>query len=144
MKSIFLQGPIVCLLLALLPTLGGCGLGDRHEQDYQQLAPALTKVTSAAEATIRYENHPANLDGQTLLALATAHDASLLEPFSQYQLHLFRIEDHALLLLCSADGERALMEDSGCTAKLDKQQWQQGTSPCETSIAPANICLGEL
>ena len=144
MKSISHQGPIVCLLLALLPILGGCGLGDRHEQDYQPLAPALTKVTSAAEATIRYDDHPDSIDGQSLLALATAHDASLLEPFRQYQLHLFRIEDHALLLLCSADGKTALMEDSGCTAKLDKQHWQQGTHPCETSIAPANICQKEL
>ncbi|WP_341502468.1 hypothetical protein [Gallaecimonas sp. GXIMD4217] len=120
--------------LALL--LSGCAGADRGEE-LLPLASALTKLSAAVEAQVRYGQAPADLDDQALLALATGHDPGLLAPFAGYELRVRRDNGHGLVLVC--DDGRALLEDAGCTGPLDAQRWHQA-SACDFSLELAAIC----
>lgn len=112
----------------------------RKESNLMPLASSLTKLTAAVESTVAFKkNAPAGARDQELVRTATAHDASLAQPFTK---HLIRAEargGHALVLLCSKDGTKALFEDVGCTAKVDKHLWET-PSPCEFTISVEDAC----
>lgn len=104
-------------------------------------ASALTKVAAAAEASVRYGNPPENLSDEEFLIYATAHDPVLLQPFAKYRLKALRQDRHAVVLVCSADGAIALIEDSGCTAQSDRHHWRTIPAPaCMFTLEPRKIC----
>lgn len=106
-------------------------------------ASALTKVAAAAEASVRYSNPPENLSDEEFLIYATAHDPVLLQPFAKYRLKALRQDRHAVVLVCSADGVVALIEDAGCTAQLDRHHWKKAPPPsCDFTIKPGLLCQG--
>jgi len=81
------------------------------------LASALTKLTTAVESKVRFENAPTNLNDRELLQLATEHDPGLLDPFTEYLLKAVNQNNYAIVLICSNDSMKALLEDAGCTSK---------------------------
>ncbi len=106
------------------------------------LASALTKLTTAVESKVRFENAPANLNDRELLQLATEHDPGLLDPFSEYMLKAVSQNNHAIVLVCTNDGMKALLEDAGCTSKMDMHWWKdQPDRPCEIS---QNLCVTKI
>ncbi len=117
----------------------GCTMCLAGEQEEMfTLASALTKLTTAVESKVRFENTPTDLNSQKLLQLATQHDPGLLNPFSEYVLKTANQNRHAIVLVCTADGMKALLEDAGCTSKMDMHWWRdQPDRPCEIS---QNIC----
>lgn len=127
------------LLLVLLST---CAIAQQLDsEEMYTRAAALTKLSSAIEAFVRYENVPSNITEAEVLRLATKHDSGLLAPFSAYQLRVMQQDRHAVVLMCSADGTRGLLEDVGCTARLDKHHWQSSKSePCEFTLKASEIC----
>lgn len=128
----------------LLAVLTGCATlspEQKHAEEMLTAASALTKVATAAEASVRYGNPPENLSDAEFLQFATAHDPALLQPFGKYQLKSLRQERHAAILVCSADGAVALIEDAGCTAQVDRHHWQAiPTLSCSFTLEPARIC----
>ena len=46
---------------------------------------------------------------------------------------------HAVLLLCSEDGGRALMEDAGCSARLDRKMFRENL-PCTFTLRVNEDC----
>ena len=122
--------------------LSGCVTVD-EKTDTQSMyvtASALTKLSASVESNVRYKNPPADISDADLLVLATRHDPSLLEPFSGYQLKVLREDHHASVLVCSADGARALLEDVGCTAEMDKHAWQSKAYACVFTLSPKDLC----
>lgn len=105
-------------------------------------ASALTKLSTAVEAAVRYEAEAsAGLDGQALLAFAARDDAVLLERFAGLELRVARGDRHASVLLCSPDGSQALLEDAGCTSALDRHAWREAeAAPCEFRLDLAALC----
>lgn len=121
--------------------LAGCGAASHLKAEKMMpLGSRLTKVTAAVEATVQYENPPAESRDQQLLKIAMAHDPKYLSRFKGYKLRVENRSGHAALLLCSLDGVNALFEDIGCTAKLDKTRWEL-PSPCEYTLNVEEVCL---
>lgn len=132
------------ILTVVLPVLlfVGCAsvITDENEKMYI-LASALTKLSSAVESTVRYKSPPEATSDDGLLAMATRHDPQLLTPFAPYQLKVLREERHAIVLVCTRDGKKALLEDAGCTAKFDVYLWQM-TPPksCAFTLSVQEVC----
>ena len=71
-------------LIVTISILCGCSFSIASEDEkYYQLASALTKLSSAVEATVRYEKIPDDATSDGIVDLSTAHDKSLLAPFNK-------------------------------------------------------------
>ncbi len=126
----------------LLVLLSACAFAQQIDsEEMYTRAAALTKLSSAVQAFVRYESVPDNMTEAEVLRLATKHDSGLLVPFSAYQLRVMRLNRQVIMLMCSADGTRGLLEDVGCTARLDKHHWQSSKGePCEFTLKASEIC----
>ena len=74
-----------------------------------------------------------------LIEMACAHDGSLCQPLNKHQLKLRVVGENAVLLLCSADGKRALVEDIACTATPDFRAWAEGNMPCDFTLSDERV-----
>jgi hypothetical protein len=104
-------------------------------------ASALTKLATAVESTVRYKNPPRGLDEKELLMRATQHDPALLRNFKGYKVRVLRQDKHSVVLVCDASGQRALLEDAGCSGRMDRHRWM-GKQPCEFSVDIREVCDG--
>ena len=132
---------IVALALALA---AGCApLTQTQRPDREEMyikASALTKLSAAVESTVRYKNPPTGLDDRELLALATGHDPALLDNFKGYTVRVLRQSRHSVVLVCDATGNRALLEDAGCSGPMDHHRWMGKLEPCEFTIETTEVC----
>lgn len=129
---------LVIASLALGPA--GARADDVADRMYS-LASALTRLTSAVESAVRYKNVPPDAGDEAVLDLATKHDRSLLEPFARYRLRIQRQGRDAVVLVCSRKHAVRLLEDAGCSARLDRHHWQSTVAlPCEFTIDVATAC----
>jgi hypothetical protein len=122
-------------LLASLVFCTGCSHCLANDaEDMSSLAASLTKLTKAVEAKVRYDSSAAGMKDQELLKFATQHNPKLLDPFSEYQLKASSQYNHAVVLVCSEDGKKALLQDGACTAQMDNYWWDKSPDrPCEIS-----------
>ena len=131
-----------CTVLLLCASLAGGALADPSAEEAMMIrASALTKLSTAVEAAVRYDAEAsAGLDGQALLAFAARDDAALLERFAGLELRVARGDRHASVLVCSPGGG-ALLEDAGCTSRLDRHAWREAdAAPCEFRLDLAALC----
>jgi hypothetical protein len=96
-------------------------------------ASALTKLSSAMQSYVRYTDPVPELGEAALLAEGTKHDPALLTNLNDYKLRLLVQNRHAVVLMCTKAGDRALLEDAGCTGEFEQHHWQQDAVPCEFS-----------
>jgi len=136
MKTARLSLSIVILLLF------GCASSQAwSEKEMNELGSALTKLSSSVESTVRYKGMGADLPDDKLLILSTKHDPGLLEPFQGYALRVLRQNGHTAVLVCTEDGLAALLEDAGCTARMDQHHWKaRPVPPCEFTLDLAKVC----
>lgn len=119
--------------------LAGCrSTAYREQESVMPLGSRLTKVTMAVESTVQYKSPPAEARDVELLRIATAHDPSLLEPFKNHRLRAENRGGHGIVLLCTREG-KALFEDVGCTAKMDKHHWESPVA-CEFTLDVTEAC----
>ncbi len=132
--------------VAVLSCVAGISLlGCRHSppggSEMYELAAALTKLSAAAEALVRYGDAPEGLDDAQLLLRATASDPALLAHFQGYLLRVSRDDRHAVLLVCDKAGRQGLLEDAGCTAAMDRHLWKENPAkPCAASLLARAVC----
>lgn len=75
----------------------------------------------------------------TTLKNATQHDKRLLDKvFSNYELKVQYQNPYAVLLICSKDERSAIMEDAGCSARIDRQV--TSPAPCEFTLKVTHGC----
>ena len=112
------------------------------KETMQPLAAALLKATPVVESTVRYKKPDPGLKDRSLFIFATKHDPSLAAPFDAYTIKIHAKNRHAWVLVCSADGSRVLLEDLGCTMKLDRHHWEQAAPglACEPTISIEEGC----
>ncbi len=132
-----MKRPIYLLLVLFVV---GCAVNPTYTEDrMQQLALDLKRLAQPVEATVRYNNPPADITDDLLLKMATTHDPGLLTPFADYKVRVLRENRHAVLLVCSRD-DKALLEDAGCTGQFDSHRWETKNQPCEFTLDVNRIC----
>jgi hypothetical protein len=131
------------MIMLVLALATGCAPAtqrpDREEMYIK--ASALTKLSAAVESTVRYKNPPPELNDDELLMLATRHDPALLDNFKDYKVRVLRQSRHSVVLVCDTSGNRALLEDAGCSGPMDRHRWMEKPEPCEFTINTAEVCL---
>ena len=134
----------LCSIVVIILFLLGCTTSNGvSEREMNEMGAALIKLSSSVESTVRYKAVGTDVPDDQLLILATKHDPSLLEPFKGYKLHVMKQDNHAAVLVCSGDGRNALLEDAGCTARMDLHRWREKPlSPCEFTIDLKSACSG--
>jgi hypothetical protein len=106
-----------------------------------RVASSLTKLSAAVDAVVRYDSLPQTADDSAILSKVSAANPTLLDDFKGLQLKLIRSAEDSAVLVCDAGGNTALLEDAGCTAKLDAHQWNtQPPSPCKPSLDLKQLC----
>lgn len=111
------------------------------ERELNFMGSALTKVSAAVDATVRYRRPAEGLPEQELLQLATAHDPALLKPFQGLTVRVLREGVDSAVLVCQKDEGAALLEDAGCTARLDQRRWtSRGADRCEFTLELKTVC----
>ncbi|QTA86113.1 hypothetical protein [Desulfonema magnum] len=131
---------LVVVLALMLAVSIGCGKKDKPDKKVMnKLASSLTKLASAVESTVRYKKPPKGISDQELLKLATKHDPRLLEPFKEYTVKVSQKNRHAIVLVCTKDGKRGLLEDAGCSGPMDKHLWETSSS-CKFTLTVDDVC----
>lgn len=127
------------ILIVLIAACRGEALSD--EEVMLPLASATTKLSAAIESTCRYKQPPEEMTDAALIARATAHDPVLVRPFVGFVVKARCEQRHSFVLVCSANSETALLEDSGCTGAFDRHAWrEESAAPCEYKLAVRQIC----
>lgn len=105
------------------------------------MGPLAATASDLARAVMGYvKDHPAesaSLDDQELVRRATGHDPKLLGPYKGY---VVRGRGDGIILVCTRDGSRGLIEDAECTDEVDKPEWQENNTPCLFTLNPATLC----
>lgn len=129
-------------LLAMLVLVSACASSGQYvnSDEMYKRASALTKLSAAMEGFIRYGHPLAGMSEAELLVEGTRHDPVLLTQFNEHKIRLLVQDRHAVVLMCTKAGDRALLEDAGCSGKLDVHHWQQDGVPCEFSISVDAVC----
>jgi len=79
----------------------------------------------------------ASLDDRELVQRATAFDPNLLKP---YEGLMVRGTADGVILVCTGDGRRGLIEDAECSDKVDKLIWPDINAPCQFTLKPETVC----
>jgi hypothetical protein len=113
----------------------------RNEREMNSLASALTKVSAAVDATVRYKRPADGLEDTQLLQASTAHDQGLLKPFEALSVRVLRVGRDSSVLVCDAKSGDVLLEDAGCTPQLDSHRWRDTPqASCEFSLNLKKVC----
>ena len=140
------MGKNIFVTLLIIYSLAITGCADRRSHEAQTIRPmasSLTKLSSEVEALIRYGNPPENATEDALFAIATKNDKGFIDAFGDYKLRLHAQNKHAIILLCTKDGKRGLLEDLGCTGTLDRNLWEEDAEkPCAFSLSIDFGCAG--
>jgi hypothetical protein len=128
------------LLILLGLTLTSCAA--QNERQMYAKASALTKLSSAVEATVLYKTPSSTLTDNELLKLSTTDDPGLLQEFNGFNLHVQKNMQGVVLLVCAGNENLALLEDASCTAKLDRHHWRDSaTTMCQFTLTIAELCF---
>jgi hypothetical protein len=114
-------------VLALAAVLLASCATQPSEREMNYLASALTKVSAAVDATVRYRRQPESLTEG--------------EPFDGLSVRVLRSGRDSAVLVCQPQG-KALLEDAGCTAKLDAHRWRTtgGGNQCAFTLDLDKVC----
>lgn len=110
------------------------------DEERGRLSTKMVNLSSAVDAYFSDLPEAPTEDDQAILKNATQHDSRLLSPeFEPYLLKVQYQAPYAVLLLCSKDGQVAIMEDAGCSARLDRQVIDE-EAPCEFTLRVSQGC----
>lgn len=136
-----------CTLISLVAVLvlSACATPSDATPDAKERGILSTKMVNLSSAIDTYftdlSKAPTDSDA-TILQNATRHDKRLLAPeFEPYVLKVQYQNPFSVLLLCSKDGKQAIMEDAGCSARLDRQVLH--VAPCEFTLRVSRGCQVE-
>lgn len=109
------------------------------DEERGRLSTKMVNLSSAVDVYFTELTEAPTEDDAAVLKNATQHDDRLLAPeFEPYLLKVQYQAPYAVLLLCSKDGQAAIMEDAGCSARLDRQVTDK--APCEFTLQVSQGC----
>lgn len=116
-----------------------CGCAPVYSDKTMQ--PLAATAGDLARAVMHFaKNNPAmaaSLNDRERVRRATAYDPKLLEPYDGL---VVRGTIDGVILVCTADGKRGLIEDAQCTDKVDRMLWQDKNAPCTFTLTPQTLC----
>jgi hypothetical protein len=133
---------LISFVMALL--IAGCAyITDAPDaSERERLTAKMVKLSSVVDRYFAELPEEPTDSGDALLENAIRHDRGLLAPeFDPYLLKVRYQKAYAVLLLCSKDGSRVIMEDAGCSARLDRQVSRD--VPCEFTLVVKGSCKVE-
>lgn len=104
-----------------------------------RLSTQMVNLSSAVDAYFADLSQAPTDSDAVILQNATRHDKRLLA--REFELYVLKVQyqnPYAVLLLCSKDGKQAIMEDAGCSARLDRQVMHP--APCEFTLRVKQGC----
>lgn len=111
------------------------------EREMNYLASAMTKLSAAVDAKVRYEDFPASGSSEELLRAVANDNPQLMKNFDGRVLSVLREGEDSAVLLCEPGPGRPLLEDAGCTARLDVHRWSTpGSQSCEFTLKVKSVC----
>ena len=112
---------------------------DFSDEEMQPLAAtAFDLARSVRRHAVNNPNDAANLNDRELVRRATAHDPSLMKPYEDF---MIRGLPQGVVLICTEDGKRGLIEDAACSNNVDSKRWNDHSSACEFEV-DLNIACG--
>ena len=130
---------IVDLLIAAGILIWWFNRPQETRQDEDGLAVSLINLSAAVDAYFFDADAAPATSDEEIIRQATAHDPSLLTSvFKPYRIRVQRQKPYAVLLLCTEDGKQAVLEDAGCSARLDRRA-EKG-APCEFTLKVGAGC----
>ena len=126
-------------LTAALLLSACCATKVPDEQERGALSTHMVNLSSDVEGYFAEQpGAPAESDAEILKAATRRHPSDLAPEFERYTLKVQYQNPFAVVLLCTKDGKRAIMEDAGCSARLDRQV--TNPAPCEFTLHVSNGC----
>lgn len=137
MRNRTLLGLIPAVLLtACFSTLAAAP----NEEERGLLSTKMVNLSGAVDIYFADLSGAPNDSDMVLLQNATSHDKRLMaKEFEPYLLKTQYQNPYAVLLLCSSDGTKAIMEDAGCSARIDRQI--TNSAPCEFTLRVKRGCV---
>ncbi|MCF7966835.1 hypothetical protein V3O24_00135 [Methylobacter sp. Wu8] len=133
------------IILAVAMLLGACAVPIATVPDAKEQVRLSARMVNLSSAVDSYFSDLAEAPIDSDIAIlqnATRNDPQLLaQEFNAYVLKVQFQNPYAVLLLCSKDGKRAIMEDAGCSASLDRQVTD--AVPCEFTLHVRQNCQVE-
>ncbi len=129
----------ITTLMAVALASGCAAQVDEREMNF--LASALTKVSASVDATVRYNDLPSGITPSEVLEMSVSHDPSLLKPFEKKRVLVLIDGKDSSVLVCDAQTGKALLEDTGCTARMDSHRWTSvASNQCEFTLNVKALC----
>lgn len=128
----------------VLLVISGCvfSQGPIDSKEMYVKSAQLKKLSGRVASIIRYDNTSSTMTDEAVLNAAMAGAPSVSNSFQDFKVRLNRKINHTVLLVCSADGSQALLEDAECTGMVDAHHWRTaGKMPCEFTIQAATVCV---
>lgn len=125
---------LVTLALVLYVASGPLLHPDDEAARMNGIKGPLSRLTQAVNSAVRYKKVPQGLSDLELLKFSTASNPALFEGLASYLIRIKQIGSETVLLLCSPDGKRALLEDISSTPAVDKERWKSNDSGCDFTI----------
>lgn len=129
------------LIFSIQIAVTACASVSASEEEMYEKASALTKLTKMVEVVVVYSDENSRLSDAELLKEATTNDPTVLDHFENYELRASQADGHAVVTMCDANRDEALLYDLGCTAGLDTHYWKtELQEPCATEQVSAPTC----
>lgn len=133
-----MSAPLKAVAAGAVFLLAACASA-QSERDMNYLGSALSKLSAAVDATVRYDKPAEDVDEAALLQMSVAQDPSLLHPFNGMTVRIRRQGEASAVLLCEAPEGKALLEDAGCTVRMDNHRWRDDTA-CQFTLDLSAAC----
>lgn len=98
---------------------------------------AFRRLTMAVQGELYTSTEP--MDGAALLERTCENDRTLCSHFGRNRLLVTVASNEVVLLMCTVNQDKALLEDAACTPELDKLRYEE-KSPCIFTISPESFC----
>ncbi len=124
--------------LVAVALLAGCAHRQYTTEEMQPLGPVVSHFSQAVDAAAQ-DDPTGRLTGDQLRdAVKGRKEFQRLAP---YRVLVMRQDRDTAVLVCTADGTRALFEDAGCTGKMERNRWQEAVpQPCQFTLDLAATC----
>lgn len=133
---------ILLLTATLISACTFAAVSSPDAEERGRLSTYMVNLSAAVDTYFSFLQERPMINDAEILKNATSHDQRLLtNDFEPYLIKVQYQNPYAVLLLCTKDGGRAIMEDAGCSARLDRQIADD--SRCEFTLKVKDGCTVE-
>jgi hypothetical protein len=130
---------MILMAVFVIITTGACA-AEYTDAQMEPLAVTASDIARAVRYYVKkHPNEAVTLTDQELVKQATAHDPNLLVPYGDF---VVMGTPEGIVLVCTKDQTRGLIEDVECSDKVDGMNWRSVNKPCSYTLDIAVVCSG--